>query len=179
MAWTPKIYENRPALRERVFGLTAISAVLIGGALAMNSIITGGWQWGATSASPHQLRYDDVDQQWTEPAPSVPVAQPVALASASSADAALASEPTMAAAGALETSTPAVSLLSPAAGTQSQQIETAPSAPIDDAASNARFAQIEQDIRQADAQVRDASPETPSEGAGKVDDDADMTTDPY
>jgi hypothetical protein len=163
MAWTPHILEDRPVLRERVLGLTAISAVLLGGAMAMNSIVTGGWQWGAAQASTHQLYYDDVEQHWSEPAPSAPISRPVALARADFINASNAAnvtpEQAAAQAGALEGNAATVSLTSYAPGvnpqplqqtlqpTPAQSLQQTP--PVDDEASKRRFDQLEADIAQA------------------------------
>lgn len=149
--------EDRPILRERLLAVSAISAVLFGGAMAMNSIVTGGWQWGVASASTHRLYYDDVGQQWSEPTPSVPAPQPVALASASfthtSDDSAVTPEAATANARDLEGDAAAVSLTSYAP--QPRAAVTQPlqqAAPLDDAASKARYDQLEADISQADPQ---------------------------
>jgi hypothetical protein len=147
MRLDPPILEDRPQLRERVFGLTAISAVLIGGALAMNSIITGGWQWGVSSASaeptPALIYQDDVNQRWNEPAPSVPRSQPVALADAHFTNVA-----------AVRSSAPAnPDSLDGAARTATTTSATPRPAPqaqaVDDDASARRFNQIEADMQQA------------------------------
>ncbi|MFT3729700.1 MAG: hypothetical protein QM759_17895 [Terricaulis sp.] len=138
MAWTPHIYEDRPVLRERVLAAAAIGSVLIGGAMAMDTIVTGGWQWGVAAASPQRTYVDDVNQQWTEPAPSVPISQPVTLASATASDV---SEQVPASGDALDGARATVSLTSYA--------PRDPQPPQDDAESTARFDAIEADIQQA------------------------------
>lgn len=148
--------EDRPILRERVLAAAAMSTVLIGGAMAMNTIVTGGWQWGTATAATHQLYYDDVDQQWSEPAPSVAISQPVAMADASYANVSEAGpmtpEQATANAGSLDGASAAVSLTSYQPTSQAPVQDPQPSTPIDDQASKARFDQIEADIRQADPQ---------------------------
>lgn len=149
-----EMLEDRPVLRERVLAATAISAVLIGGGMAMNSIITGGWQWGVASASEHQLYYDDVNQQWSEPAPSVPVAQPVALATTATTTGADTDTPaavqTAVDTRRLDGASATVSLTS-YAPPQPAADATQPLADSE-AASKARYDQLEADIRQADPQ---------------------------
>jgi hypothetical protein len=150
-----EMLEDRPVLRERVLAATAISAVLIGGGMAMNSIITGGWQWGVASASEHQLYYDDVNQQWSEPAPLVPVAQPVALAATAARTSTDADTPaavqTVVDTRGLDGASATVSLTS-YAPTQPAPDATQPAVADSEAASKARYDQLEADIRQADPQ---------------------------
>jgi len=152
MAWTPNIYEDRPILRDRVLAAAAIGTVLIGGAMAMDTIVTGGWQWGVATASPHQLYYDDVDQYWSEPAPGLAVAQPVALAEATDASATVA-------VAALPPNTPLTDNLEGASATASPASFQPQSLPApqrdqadsawDDAESKTRFDAIEADMQQA------------------------------
>ncbi len=76
--------EHNPVLRERVLGVTAVSAILIGGALGFDTMLTSGWQIGAggdahatyAGATPQQY-FDDVSRNWTIAPP-----QRVELASA-------------------------------------------------------------------------------------------------
>ena len=68
--------ENNPTLRERVLGLTAIGAILIGGAAGVDTMLTSGWQIGGTSGAPvvyaeatPQQYFDDVGRDWTAAPP--------------------------------------------------------------------------------------------------------------
>ncbi len=153
--------ENNPVLRERVLGVTAVSAILIGGAMGFDAMITSGWQLGGAN-NPHpayaamtpQQYFDDVSRDWTASPP-----QRVQLASADRGveDSAQAES--------LEGSSESGALL-PAAPAQ----EATPQAQADLAlqtqqqASDQRFAAIESDIQQATNAIAPAPAEkTPDE----------------
>ena len=183
MAWAPHIYEDRPVLRERVLAAAAIATVFIGGAMAMNTIVTGGWQWGVASTSSHQIYLDDVNQQWSEPAPGAPVSQPVSLANAAFEGANLQSPQDGGGAEAHSGNTQSASLTSYAAASSSTASSTnassalgsstieieppavAPSglassgdiasdaAPVDEEISQMRFDQIEADMAEAGSET--------------------------
>jgi len=68
--------ENNPTLRDRVLGLTAIGAILVGGAAGVDTMLTSGWQIGGTSGAPvvyaeatPQQYFDDVGRDWTAAPP--------------------------------------------------------------------------------------------------------------
>src|SRR5690349_9448439 len=76
--------ENNPVLRERLLGVTAVSAILIGGAAGLDTMLTSGWQIGGGdnaradyAAMTPQQYFDDVSRDWTVNPP-----QRVQLASA-------------------------------------------------------------------------------------------------
>ena len=65
--------ENNPVLRERLLGVAAISTILIGGAIGVDTMITSGWQPGGRDASAAPVIYasetpqqyfDDVERNW-------------------------------------------------------------------------------------------------------------------
>ena len=73
--------ENNPVLRERLLGVAAISTILIGGAIGIDTMITSGWQPGARDANAAPVIYasetpqqyfDDVERNWNA-APQRPV----------------------------------------------------------------------------------------------------------
>jgi hypothetical protein len=82
--------QNHPVLRERVLGAAAISALILGGLMAMDTLVTGGWQWSAAAAGQPTIQQDDLNQQWNEPAPGVPQSSPVGFAANAGAAAATA-----------------------------------------------------------------------------------------
>ena len=68
--------EHNPTLRERVLGLTAIGAVLIGGAAGVDTMLTSGWQIGGDGANAAPVIYadapqiqDDVNRDWSTTPP--------------------------------------------------------------------------------------------------------------
>jgi hypothetical protein len=65
--------EDHPILRGRLLGLSAIAAILIGGAASVDFMLTSGLQFGngASAATPaHAPQYfDDVRQDWNNPSP--------------------------------------------------------------------------------------------------------------
>lgn len=156
--------EDRPVLRERVLAAGAISAVLIGGAMAMDTILTSGWQLGVASASAAtepSYYQDDTNQQWTPNASNVPVSQPVAVADASYVNTSATSDDVIQNAQSLDGATAHVSLTSYQPN-QPPPADPPQPAPVSDDASKARFDQIEADIQQA--QVLDV---VASESRGK------------
>lgn len=158
--------ENNPTLRDRVLGLTAIGAILVGGAAGVDTMLTSGWQIGGTSGAPvvyadvNPQHQDDVNQDWTTTPP-----RRVRLASQ---DAAPTFEAASFTAG-LDGSTDGVVTPVSSAANPSQQ-PTQPQ-PTSDAqrqqAADQRFDAIENDIRQAtealqpDAAAKDASQPSP------------------
>lgn len=69
--------ENNPTLRERVLGLTAIGAILVGGAAGVDTMLTSGWQIGGDGANAAPVVYadaspvyqDDVNRDWSTSPP--------------------------------------------------------------------------------------------------------------
>ena len=140
--------ENNPTLRERVLGLTAIGAILIGGAAGVDTMLTGGWQIGGTEGAPVIYAdtlpqyQDDVNRDWSTNPP-----QRVQLAAQ---DATLMVEPSQSNAS-LDgdgTVTPAVYAL---AAPAQQTTATAPQTSEEQNASDQRYEAIENDVRQANA----------------------------
>ena len=154
--------ENNPTLRDRVLGLTAIGAILVGGAVGIDTMLTSGWQIGGTGGAPvvyaettPQQYFDDVGRDWTTARP-----QRVQLAAQ---DAVVTIDPTQSAGG-LDGSTSAVITPASAAPTQSPQPTPAPSADAQQRTADQQFEAIERDVQQAtmaltpDAAKDDLSP---------------------
>lgn len=148
--------ENNPTLRERVLGLTAIGAILIGGAAGVDTMLTSGWQFGGDEASAAPVVYaesqpqyqDDVNQDW-----SVAPPQRVQLAAQDAAYSVDSNDPHRDLDGANSGAvTPASYAPSPA-----QQV-VAPTASDSESASDQRFQAIEDDVRQANAAVDTDAP---------------------
>jgi len=160
--------ENNPVLRERVLGVTAVSAILIGGAMGFDAMITSGWQLGggnsvrANYAMTPQQYFDDIGRDWTATPPQrvqlaslTPESNSPGLPSENldgDANATLAIAPMPPTPLVVDHSTPAAQ--PPEQSTQETQSE-----------SDQRFAAIESDIQQAtNAIAPDAAPEkTPDE----------------
>jgi hypothetical protein len=194
--------QNHPVLRERVLGVTAISALILGGIVAMDTLITGGWQWSAASAGQPTIQQDDVNQQWNDAAPGAPRSSPVGFAANTGAAAAAARPGAQGGAasgarGLAGAANLALTAYRPGAGqaprmqgAASVQLQTAqpqsvltqslasaqtalPAAPIDEAAATARFNQIEAQMQQAEPQRAPPAPKRSDGGDG-----VDMTGDP-
>ena len=158
--------ENNPTLRDRVLGLTAIGAILIGGAAGIDTMLTSGWQIGGTGGAPvvyaqtnPQQYFDDVGRDWTTAR-----RQRVQLAAQ---DAIVTIDPAQSAGG-LDGSNDGTVTPASAAPTPSQQ-STQPE-PTRDAqrqqSADQRFDAIENDLRQATAALQpDASTNDASESA--------------
>jgi hypothetical protein len=154
--------ENNPTLRDRVLGLTAIGAILVGGAVGIDTMLTSGWQIGGTGGAPvvyaettPQQYFDDVGRDWTTARP-----QRVQLATQ---DAVVTIDPTQSAGG-LDGSTSAVITPASAAPTQSPQPTPASGADAQQRTTDQQFEAIERDVHQAtmaltpDAAKDDLSP---------------------
>jgi hypothetical protein len=140
--------ENNPTLRERVLGLTAIGAVLIGGAMGVDTMLTSGWQIGGDDANAAPVVYaestpqiqDDVNHDWTA-APPRPVqlaAQDASVITQSSDD--------------LDGKSGAVTSVSYAPLPEQQSI-TSNDTPTADQTADQQFQAIETDVRQATAAI--------------------------
>jgi hypothetical protein len=148
--------ENNPTLRERVLGLTAIGAVLIGGAAGVDTMLTSGWQIGGDGANAAPVVYadwtsqyqDDVNRDWSTTPP-----RPVQLAAAQ--DASLTVDSTEISDGLAGATNGAVTAASYGPPLQQQsvapQMSNQAPATADDQqnASDRQFEAIENDIRQA------------------------------
>jgi hypothetical protein len=157
--------ENNPTLRERVLGLTAIGAILIGGAAGVDTMLTSGWQIGGTGGAPVMYAdstpqyQDDVTRNWTTTPP-----QRVQLASQDAVPTFEAASFSAGLDGSNDgTVTPASS--APTPSQQSTQPEPASDAQRQQSADQ-RFDVIENDIRQATAALEpDAATKDASESA--------------
>lgn len=170
--------EHNPVLRERVLGVTAVSAILIGGALGFDTMLTSGWQIGAdgdahatyAGATPQQY-FDDVSRNWTIAPP-----QRVELASADMNASTSAVTPVVenldgaSAAGA--SLIPTAPALAPAPAAAAPQTSADQALAAQSQAADQRFDAIESDIQQANSQIehnepgKDAEPATASDTQG-------------
>ena len=150
--------DTNPTLRERVLGLTAIGAILVGGAAGVDTMLTSGWQVGGDDANAAPVIYadalpqyqDDVNRDWTTTPP-----QRVQLAAQ---DASLTVDPSEAHDGLDGASSGTVTPASYAPSPVQQAIPAEPQTTADQqSVSDQRFEAIENDIRQATAAL---SPDT-------------------
>ncbi|MBI3437851.1 MAG: hypothetical protein HY054_04235 [Proteobacteria bacterium] len=140
--------ENNPTVRERVLGLTAIGAILIGGAAGVDTMLTSGWQVGDIESAPTiygaaQPQYrDGRNQDWSVATPHT--VQPTAQTRMSTSDLA---DTRGESRGAINRTTTAA----PSAPSPTQQATIADSQTDDDrqSASDHGFEAIENDVGQA------------------------------
>ena len=167
--------ERRPILRERVLGLTALGAIVVGGAVGVDTAITSGWQPGGsrdsapvTYLASMQQYQDDVNRDWsTMPPQHVNYASADANASAAT-QTSEALEGTSAGTVTAASYTPLQPLTAPSDPAQT----TPPTAPLatptpeaQEQQMNARYDAIEAQIQQATASV-----DTPNDSQKPVDD---------
>jgi len=147
--------ETNPTLRERVLGMTAIGAILIGGAAGVDTMLTSGWQIGGTGGAPviyadaTPQYQDDVTRDWTTAPP-----QRVQLAAQEEV-------PTFEAAtftGSLDGSTEGMVTPVSSPADSPQPIQTAPASDAQQPTADQRFDAIENDISQATAALQPDSP---------------------
>ena len=151
-------------------GVTAVSAILIGGAVGFDTMLTSGWQIGGGdnaranyAAMTPQQYFDDVSRDWTVTPP-----RRVQLASAEAMAATQTGENLDGA------SDGAISLVStsPAPTQAATQASADQALAAQSQAADQRFDAIEADIRQATSQIeqseptKDAEPSTPSDNQG-------------
>ncbi|MFZ2030302.1 MAG: hypothetical protein WAU68_08340 [Vitreimonas sp.] len=143
--------ENNPTLRERVLGMTAIGAILLGGAAGVDTMLTSGWQIGGDGASAAPVVYasastvyqDDVNRDWSTSPP-----QRVQLAAQ---DASMTVDPSEVTRGLEGDGTVTAASFAPSPSQQALPAAAQPG--IDEQTSDQRFQAIENDVRQATAAV--------------------------
>jgi hypothetical protein len=143
--------ENNPTLRERVLGLTAIGAILVGGAAGVDTMLTSGWQIGGDGANAAPVVYadtspvyqDDVNRDWSTSPP-----QRVQLAAQ---DASMTIDPSEVSGGLDGDGTVTAASYAPAPTQQALPAEA--QSTIDQQTADQRFDAIENDARQATAAV--------------------------
>jgi hypothetical protein len=159
--------ENNPTLRDRVLGLTAIGAILVGGATGIDTMLTSGWQIGGTNGAPvvyaeatPQQYFDDVGRDWTTAPP-----RRVQLAAQ---DAVVTIDPAQSAGGLDGSTDGTVTLTSSAPAPLQQSNQPDPNSDAQQQqTADQRFDAIENDVRQATAALERSAPtkdasETPS-----------------
>lgn len=170
--------ENNPTVRERVLGLTAIGAILIGGATGVDTMLTSGWQLGGDGANAAPVIYADTLPQYQDDASrdwSVSPPRRVQLAAQDSSKPALVATPAL-----MEPTNIAslstgempnlatVEIAQPLANNQQQTVTRDGQQEADQ-----RFQAIESDVQQANAALKDDAvdpssetpPQTESDGA--------------
>jgi hypothetical protein len=162
--------ENNPKLRERVLGLTAIGATLLGGAIGVDTMLTSGWQLGGTEASARPVIYadalpqiqDDADRDWS----SVPP-RPVQLAAATTPanDAIVSEDLKEQTTGAVTTAAYQPEPLAPLPEIQLPTVMQPPQQAAQ-ADSDREFQAIENEIRQAEGAL---APDASGDGSSKPD----------
>ena len=149
--------ENNPTLRERVLGMTAIAAVLIGGAAGVDTMLTSGWQIGGTGGAPvvyaetsPQQYFDDVGRDLSNPRP-----QRVQLAAQ---DAVVTAAPSQGADVLEGSNAPAIA--------PAPQPPPTPASDAQQLTADQQFEAIENDVRQATAALApETAPKDASESA--------------
>ncbi len=162
--------KDHPVLRERLLGLTAIGAILIGGVIGVDTMVTGGWQFGGDQLGAAPAIYadatpryqDDTSRDWSATPP-----QRVAYASNQTrASPQISHDLEGQSAGEV-----AATSVAPTEHTEASRSDhSSPDWPQQDAAAlntesqgaNRRFNAIEADIAQANAPV---APESPAKEA--------------
>jgi len=156
------MFEDNPTLRERVLGVAAISAVLIGGAAGVDTMLTSGWQLGGASAT-HVVYADATPQQYFDDVSRDLTTAPPQRVQLASQDAVVTIDPEQVPGG-LDGSAGAVALAPSAADPWQQSTRPEPSGDAQQQqAADQRLDTIENDIQQAttalepDAPTKDAS----------------------
>lgn len=163
--------ENNPVLRERVLGVTAVAAILFGGVVGFDTMLTSGWQFGASddaratyAAMTPQQYFDDVSRDW-----SVAPPRRVQLASADPMSATQTVENLDGASGGVISLVSTAPTPTPAATPQASADQALAA---QSRAADQHFDAIEADIRQATSQLEQtepakaSEPSTPSDNQG-------------